>query len=90
MASTITAWPSWIARQAPKARHQVFETVAELNEGGRTVLLVEQNARAGLAISSFGAVMDQGCVALAGPAAGLLDDPRVGELYLGGAVAASA
>jgi len=74
----------------PKARHQVFETVAELNEGGRTVLLVEQNARAGLAISSFGAVMDQGCVALAGPAAGLLDDPRVGELYLGGAVAASA
>ncbi len=72
----------------PKARHQVFETVAELNEGGRTVLLVEQNARAGLAISSFGAVMDQGRVALAGPAAGLLDDPRVGELYLGGAVAA--
>ena len=65
-------------------------SMGELNEGGRTVLLVEQNARAGLAISSFGAVMDQGCVALAGPAPGLLDDPRVGELYLGGAVAASA
>jgi branched-chain amino acid transport system ATP-binding protein len=74
----------------PKARHVVFETVARLNDDGRTIVLVEQNARAGLAIATEGAVMDQGRVALTGPAASLLDDPRVAELYLGGAVAAPA
>jgi ABC-type branched-subunit amino acid transport system ATPase component len=49
------------------------------------VLLVEQNARAGLAIAHHGAVMDAGVVRLAGPSAELLDDPRVAELYLGAA-----
>ena len=48
------------------------------------MLLVEQNARAGLAISHHGAVLDSGRVALAGPGPMLLDDPRVAELYLGG------
>jgi len=38
----------------PKARHVVFETIRTLNEGGRTVLLVEQNARAGLAVAHRG------------------------------------
>ena len=71
----------------PKARHLIFEMVRELNEEGRTLLLVEQNARAGLAISHQGAVLDNGRVALAGPGPRLLDDPRVGALYLGGAAA---
>jgi branched-chain amino acid transport system ATP-binding protein len=71
-----------------KARHAVFETVKQLNEGGRTVLLVEQNARLGLSISDVGAVMDMGVVRLVGPGAALLDDPRVAALYLGGAPAA--
>jgi len=69
----------------PKARHVIFEMVRELNEEGRTVLLVEQNARAGLAIAHHGAVLDSGRVALTGPGPRLLDDPRVAELYLGGA-----
>ncbi len=69
----------------PKARHLIFEMVATLNEDGRTVLLVEQNARAGLAISHHGAVLDGGRVALTGTGPRLLDDPRVAELYLGGA-----
>jgi branched-chain amino acid transport system ATP-binding protein len=69
----------------PKARHLMFEMVSELNAEGRTVLLVEQNARAGLAIAHHGAVLDNGSVALSGPGKGLLDDPRVAELYLGGA-----
>ena len=69
----------------PKARHLIFEMVGELNADGRTVLLVEQNARAGLAISQHGAVLDGGRVALTGPGPKLLDDPRVAELYLGGA-----
>jgi branched-chain amino acid transport system ATP-binding protein len=69
----------------PKARHLMFEMVAQLNAEGRTVLLVEQNARAGLAIAHHGAVLDNGLVALTGPGKTLLDDPRVAELYLGGA-----
>jgi branched-chain amino acid transport system ATP-binding protein len=71
----------------PKARHMLFELVRELNEEGRTVMLVEQNARAGLAISQYGAVLDSGRVALTGTGAQLLDDPRVAELYLGGVAA---
>jgi branched-chain amino acid transport system ATP-binding protein len=71
----------------PKARHLIFEMVTALNDDGRTVLLVEQNARAGLAISHHGAVLDGGRVALTGPGPRLLDDPRVAELYLGGAPA---
>jgi branched-chain amino acid transport system ATP-binding protein len=73
----------------PRARHLMFATVGELNAEGRTVLLVEQNARAGLAIAHHGAVLDSGRVALTGPGATLLDDPRVAELYLGGAPAAA-
>jgi len=73
----------------PKARHLMFEMVGELNAEGRTLLLVEQNARAGLAIADYGAVLDNGCVALTGPGKSLLDDPRVPELYLGGAPAAA-
>jgi branched-chain amino acid transport system ATP-binding protein len=71
----------------PKARHLLFELVRALHEEGRTLLLVEQNARAGLAISDSGAVLDGGRVALTGPGPRLLQDPRVAELYLGGAVA---
>ncbi len=67
----------------PKSRQTVFETIRTLNDGGRTVLLVEQNARAGLAIAHRGAVMDAGVVRLAGPSTELLEDPRVAELYLG-------
>jgi len=68
-----------------KSRHVVFETIKQLNEGGRTILLVEQNARLGLSVSDVGAVMDMGVVRLVGPGVALLDDPRVAELYLGGA-----
>ena len=73
----------------PKARHLIFELVREVNEEGRTVLLVEQNARAGLAIAHHGAVLDTGRVALTGPGPQLLEDPRVAELYLGGAATAA-
>jgi branched-chain amino acid transport system ATP-binding protein len=67
----------------PKARHTVFETIARLNAEGLTVLLVEQNARAGLQIAQHGVVMETGRVALTGAAAQLLDDPKVAALYLG-------
>ena len=73
----------------PKSRQVVFESIRTLNDGGRTVLLVEQNARAGLAIAHQGAVMDTGVVRLAAPSAELLEDPRVAELYLGAAPGAA-
>jgi branched-chain amino acid transport system ATP-binding protein len=71
-----------------RARTAVFETIGTLNEDGRTVLLVEQNARLGLSVADVGAVMDMGVVRMAGPATSLLDDDRVAALYLGGAAAA--
>jgi branched-chain amino acid transport system ATP-binding protein len=70
----------------PKARSQVFETITGLNEDGHTLLLVEQNVRAGLAISDRAVVMDGGTVALEGVAGDLLSDPKVAALYLGGHV----
>ena len=72
----------------PQSRRTVFETIRTLNEGGRTVLLVEQNARAGLGVADEGAVMDAGVVRLTAPSAELLSDPRVAELYLGAAPSA--
>ena len=69
----------------PKARHLIFETIARLREEGHAVLLVEQNARAGLAAADRGAVLDGGRVALEGTGSELLADPRMAELYLGGA-----
>jgi branched-chain amino acid transport system ATP-binding protein len=74
----------------PRARHLIFETVTRLHEDGHTVLLVEQNARAGLAAADWGAVLDGGRVAIAGPGRALLEDPRLGELYLGGAASLAA
>ncbi len=73
----------------PRARHLIFETIAWLREEGQTVLLVEQNARAGLAAADYGAVLDAGRVALTGPGPALLEDPRTAELYLGGAASAA-
>ena len=68
----------------PRSRRFAFETVVRVNEAGRTVLIVEQNARAGLAISHSGVVMDQGVVRLKGSGRELLEDPDVARLYLGG------
>jgi branched-chain amino acid transport system ATP-binding protein len=68
---------------APKARAEVFTTLASLAGGGWTILLVEQNARSGLAIAQRGAVLDGGVVKLVGTGEALLGDPEVGRLYLG-------
>ena len=68
---------------APRSRGEVFATLASLSGGGWTILLVEQNARSGLAISQHGAVLEGGVVKYRGPGRKLLDDPEVGRLYLG-------
>jgi branched-chain amino acid transport system ATP-binding protein len=67
----------------PRARSMIFATLAELSRDGRTILLVEQNARSGLGIARNGAILDAGTVRLAAPAAELLDSPDVARLYLG-------
>ncbi len=71
----------------PRSRQLVFRTITEINQSGRTVLLVEQNARSGLAIAHQGAVMESGTVRLRGSGAALLRDPEVARLYLGTAQA---
>ena len=68
----------------PKSRRQVFASIRSLAEQGRTVLLVEQNARSGLAAADVGAVLETGVVRLVASGASLLDDPEVARLYLGG------
>lgn len=71
----------------PRSRKLVFDTVRSLADGGRTVLMVEQNARSGLSVSQYGAVMDLGVVRLTGKAEQLLGNQEVGRLYLGASAA---
>jgi branched-chain amino acid transport system ATP-binding protein len=66
-----------------KARKSVFASIAALARDGRTVLLVEQNARSGLAVANQAAVLEAGRIALVGTGVGLLNDPEVARLYLG-------
>lgn len=68
---------------APLLVREIFKTLRSLNEGGLTILLVEQNVRQALQIAHFAYVMENGRVALAGPSAELLDNPRVIDAYLG-------
>jgi branched-chain amino acid transport system ATP-binding protein len=67
----------------PRSRRVVFDSVRALSAAGRTILLVEQNARSGLAAADVGAVLETGVVRLIAPAAKLLHDPAVARLYLG-------
>ncbi len=68
---------------APLLVREIFKTLRGLNEGGLTILLVEQNARQALRIAHFAYVMENGRVALAGPSEELLDNPKVIDAYLG-------
>jgi branched-chain amino acid transport system ATP-binding protein len=74
----------------PKSRTQVFASIRGLAERGITVLLVEQNARSGLAAADLGAVLETGVVRLVDTGAALLENPDVARLYLGGHAPASA
>jgi branched-chain amino acid transport system ATP-binding protein len=69
---------------APIVVQLIFEVIQEINAGGVTCLLVEQNARAALALARRGYVMESGLITLSGPAAELAHDPKVVEAYLGG------
>ena len=71
---------------APKILRTVFDAIRQMNAAGTTILLVEQNARAGLRLSSQGVVMENGRVRLSGTGREVLENPEIGALYLGGAV----
>ncbi|MGH7643163.1 MAG: ABC transporter ATP-binding protein [Candidatus Dormibacteria bacterium] len=68
----------------PKTRRTVFDSIRLMHDQGRTILLVEQNARAGLRLSSQGIVLENGVVRLSGTGAEVLNHPEIGDLYLGG------
>jgi branched-chain amino acid transport system ATP-binding protein len=71
---------------APIVARKIFEVIRDINREGVTVLLVEQNARAALALAARAYVMESGTIALSGDSRALLADPRVREAYLGEAV----
>jgi branched-chain amino acid transport system ATP-binding protein len=68
---------------APLIVKEIFEIVRRLRDDGSTVLLVEQNALAALAIADRGYVIETGRITLAGDGRQLLDDPAVRSAYLG-------
>jgi ABC-type branched-subunit amino acid transport system ATPase component len=72
---------------APKVLKSVFDAVRMMHAQGKTILLVEQNARAGLRLSTHGVVLENGRVRLSGTGKEVLEHPEIGALYLGGAVA---
>ncbi len=70
---------------APLVVREIFKAVDELRSTGVTILLVEQNARAALAVADHGYVLEMGDMGLSGPADELANDPRVIDTYLGAA-----
>jgi len=70
---------------APLLIQTIFDVIADIRNRGTAVLLVEQNARAALAVASRGYVLELGRIALAGTSADLLANDAVAAAYLGGA-----
>ena len=69
---------------APIAARRILEVIRDINRGGVTVLLVEQNAQGALAFAHRAYVIESGEITISGEARSLLADPRVREAYLGG------
>ncbi|WP_198115267.1 ABC transporter ATP-binding protein [Massilia rhizosphaerae] len=70
---------------APILVDEVFRIIARLKAEGVTMLLVEQFAQAALNVADYGYVLENGGIAVHGPAASLRNDPKVVAAYLGGA-----
>ena len=68
---------------APLIVKDIFAILETLRQTGVTIVLVEQNARAALAVADQGYVLEMGEIGLHGPAAELAQDPRVIDTYLG-------
>jgi branched-chain amino acid transport system ATP-binding protein len=68
---------------APKFITLIFQALRELKTEGKTILLVEQNARKALQVADYGYVMERGRIALSGAGQELLNMPEVQRTYLG-------
>lgn len=68
---------------APMLVDRIFETILEINKGGTTIFLVEQNAHMALNISGVGYVMETGRIVLSGSTSDLLESEQVRKAYLG-------
>jgi branched-chain amino acid transport system ATP-binding protein len=67
----------------PRAARAMYDNVRRLHDVGRTVLLVEQNVRAGLELATHGVVMESGRIRLTGSGAQVMAHPEMSALYLG-------
>jgi branched-chain amino acid transport system ATP-binding protein len=69
---------------SPILTERIYETIAEINKQGTTILLVEQNANFALSVSHRGYVLETGAVVLSDDSAKLRESAQVKEAYLGG------
>ena len=75
------------AALSPVLVSSVFEQIKQINQSGTAIVLVEQNARKALSMAHRGYVLDTGSDRITGLGQDLLNDPKVGELYLGARMA---
>ena len=69
---------------APILVEQIFDIISALHKRGTTILLVEQNAQAALAVADRGYVLETGKIVMEGNGAELLSSPAIKKAYLGG------
>jgi branched-chain amino acid transport system ATP-binding protein len=72
---------------SPLLVKEIFRILQELRTAGMSILMVEQNAKRALEISDYGVVLELGRTRMEARAAEILADPRIGQLFLGGALA---
>jgi branched-chain amino acid transport system ATP-binding protein len=70
----------------PRAAALMYDSIRQMRDNGRTILLVEQNVRVGLGLADHGVVMETGRVRLEGTGAEILGNPQMRALYLGGSI----
>jgi len=68
---------------SPLLVQNIFKAIAEINQRGTTILLVEQNAHQALRLAKRGYVMETGKIVMADDAAILVEDPEIKKAYLG-------
>ncbi len=71
------------AALSPILVNGVFEQIKAINQMGKAIVLVEQNAKKALMMADRGYVLENGCDRFEGTGEELLNNPKVGELYLG-------
>lgn len=90
MGKALMLQPSLLLLDEPSAAlspilvNNVFEQIRQINQGGTAIVLVEQNAKKALEMADRGYVLEAGRDRFEGRGRDLLNDPKVGELYLGG------